>query len=60
MDGGSPFLKMKLNEYRFCNLYCLVSIRDEKFEETNKKIHHPVLSDSMKVGEYIMSVNALV
>ena len=28
--GESPLLKMKLNEYFFCNRYCLVLIRDKK------------------------------
>ena len=60
MCGESLVLKMKLNEYLFCNLYCLVLIRDEKFEETSKKIQHPVPSDSMIVGEYLQSVNALI
>ena len=37
VGGESPLLKMKLNEYLFCNLYCLVLITDENFEEKNKK-----------------------
>ena len=37
LDGESPLLEMKLNEYLFCNLYCLVLIRDENVEEKNKK-----------------------
>ena len=36
VGGESPLLKIKLNEYLFCNLYCLVLIRDENFEEKNK------------------------
>ena len=60
MGGGSPLLKMKLNEYLFCNLYYLVLIRDENFEEKNKKIQHPVLSGSMIVGEYINGVDVFI
>ena len=59
MGGESPLLKMKLNEYLFCDLYCLDLIRDEHFEE-RIKIQHPVLSGSMIVGEYLKTANALI
>ena len=58
MGGESPLLKMKLNEYLFCNLYCLVLIREETPEEKNNK--NNILFCLVPVGEYFKSLNALI